>query len=317
MFNGLPPLVTGTSELDATERFVREHPIPREFAYQVMIQRVVAKFMNVLMEDPINYSLVQLVDGELDNLKTSFPTEWTPRAEFNVLSAKMHLYGMAVLRMHSDPSRRDVILKLGFSSSLRIIYLAEAGLGFNSEQYPDLQPPSLYSILPKNYFRGLVFASVFLIRYFALNTRASTEEQELARNHIAIVHTILQSGAVGNLPECQRAAFLLEVLGKQQPSDVDNSKLSIESRMGPSLIFDAITTSHVLLGRDLVAPPIPPEPMEIPQGNDGTFPNITNPGDFDFGAATTNGFDTLDFTALPDDLWGDNIWNMLDMGPQM
>jgi hypothetical protein len=317
MFNGLPPLIGGVAELDATERFVRENSIPREFAYQVMVQRVMSKFMNVLMDDvkePINYSLVQLVDGELDNLKTSFPTEWTPRVEYNALSAKLHLYAMAVLRVHHNPSTRDVILKLGFSSSLRIIYLAELGLGFKSERHPSIQPSSLYRLLPTNYFRSVVFASVFLLRYFALNTRATTEEQELARNHLAIAHTILQSGSIGNLPECQRAALLLEILGRQQPGDIDNLKLKIDSRMGASLIFDAITTSHVIRGRDTIAPPIPPEPLQLSPGSSQALPDIASQSAFDFGA---DGFGPMDFSTLPEDLWGDNLWTMFDMGPQV
>ncbi|KAF2654248.1 hypothetical protein K491DRAFT_705345 [Lophiostoma macrostomum CBS 122681] len=315
MFNGLPPLIAGVAELDATERFVREYPIPREFAYQVMVQRVMSKFMNVLMNDarePINYSLVQLVDGELDNLRTSFPTEWTPRVEFNALVAKMHLYGMAVLRVHHNPSTRDIILKLGLSSSLRIIYLAEAGLGFTSDSHPGIQPPSLYSVLPKNYFRGVLFTCIFLIRYFALNTRATTEEQEVARNHLAIAHKILQSGSIGNLVDCQRAAILIEILGRQEPSDADNVKLRIDSRMGASLILDAITTSHTLIGRETIQPPIQPQPLQYSPNSNETAPEIANQSAFDFGV---EGFGSMDFSSLPEDLWGDNLWTMFDMGP--
>ena len=162
MLKGLPPLITNRSDLDTVEKFARERPLSREFIHQVMVQHTVAKFTHVLNDSGsgLSYSLVQLVESELDGLKTRFPTDFTPRAEINLLAAKLHMYAMAIIRM-SDPVSREILLKRGFSASIRIVYLCNQGLPYQSDELTNIDPLHLTRSIPKHYWLGLVFACVF------------------------------------------------------------------------------------------------------------------------------------------------------------
>jgi hypothetical protein len=252
MHVGVSPSINSTTDLATIEQFVRTYPIPPEFAYQIMVHHTLAKFTTVVLENSqevVSHSLVKLIDTELDGLKARFATPWTPRVEMAVLVAKIHLYTMTIIRIQLDLTSREILLKNGFSVALRIVYLSDQGLGYRPHEYSDLPPEILQRAIPKNYFRSLYLATVFLLRFFVLNIHATPEEQEIARNHVAMAQRYLKAGALNSSDERARGAFLLEMLSRQQPIDVDHTKLRIDDRMGASLVFDAITTGHELTNR--------------------------------------------------------------------
>lgn len=327
MHVGVSPSINGTLELATIENFVRSYPIPSEFAYQIMVQHTLAKFTTIVLENSqeiVSHSLVKLIDTELDGLKSRFPTPWTPRVEMAVLVAKIHLYTMTIIRMQLDLTSREILMKSGFSVALRIVYLSDQGLGFRSSDYGDLAPEVLQRTLPKNYFRALVLATVFLLRFFVLNIHASPEEQELARNHVAMAQRYLKAGSKGPADEKFRAARLLEALSRQQPVDLDTTKLRIDDRMGASLVYDAITTGQELRG---AKPEIEEEGAEHHaenhisnhvaeprqhEGGPSTMPLIQEPPpDMAVDVSNMGAFAGLDFS-LPEDLWGDSVWGMFD-----
>lgn len=322
MHVGVSPHINETTELATIEQFVRTYPISQEFAYQVMVHHTLAKFTTIVLENSqevVSQSLVKLIDTELDGLKVKFPAPWSPRIEMSVLVAKLHLYTMTIIRMQFDLTSREVIMKNGYSVALRIVYLSEQGIFFRSDDYPDVLPESLQNTCPKVFFRALILATVFLLRFFALNINASPEEQETARNHVAIAQRFFKAGANDSTDEKSRAALLLEVLSRQEPVDIDNTKLRVDDRMGASLIFDAITKGHELRHikadvEELTSPqqngdsqqsssvdvPLPPV---LPDFND--YAEMTQA---DMNAMNDFGM-PLEFT-LPQDLWGDSVWGM-------
>ena len=71
MHVGVPPLVNGAKELETIESFVRSHAIPPEFAHQVMVHAILARYTRVVTdtsEEVVSHSLIRLFDTELDNL---------------------------------------------------------------------------------------------------------------------------------------------------------------------------------------------------------------------------------------------------------
>lgn len=316
MIHGLSPSINNPPDLDTIEKFAREHPLPREFVYQVLVHHSLAKFNNVLLSDTsgtVSYSLVQLVDTELDGLKTRFPVEFTPRVEFSLVVAKLHLYAMSIIRMHADPTSRDILLQRGFSASVRLLYLSDQCLSYKSDDYPSLPSPTRLRTIPKNHFRSLILASIFLLRYFALNIKATAEEQEIACNHVALAHKILKSMSTEPNDEQSRGARLLETLSQQQPVDMDIAKLRIDNRMGASIVYDAITTGHSLRNENIEAEEHTPEFGVDPvvEQTTASFNGGYPPDNFDFNVEDQ--FDPMDFK-LPEDLWGDSIWGMFDVG---
>jgi hypothetical protein len=302
---GIPPSINSPSELETIEKHTRQHSLPPEFAYQIMVEHTLAKFINMLQEtfkDTINCSLVRLIETELDCLKTRFPIEWTSRAEVTLLVAKLHLYVMTVIRMQSDLTSREVLLKLGLSASLRIVYLCDKGLTYESNYYPSIPAAELQRTLPKHLGRGLALATIFLLRFFALNKQATEEERDLARNHVAMAHRYVQAGSATPQDEHSRVARLFETLSRQQPFDIDNAKLRTDNRMGWSLVDDSIE-----IGKEIREKSEHGTPTEQPAIGDPGPDNET----LDLGA-DINGFNPLDFE-LPEDIWGDPMWGVFDI----
>lgn len=298
---------------------VRTYPLPPEFAYQVMVHHTLAKFFNTIIENSeenISHSLIGIIDNELDSLKTRFQTPWTPRVEMNYLTAKMLLYTTVILRLREDRGSREILMRNCLSVAVRIAYLTDQGLAYRSTEFPDLRFEDLRNTLPKNYYRILVLSTAFLIRFFVLNNQATTEEQELARNHVAIAQRYLKLACNDPRDERVRGAILFGVLCQQQPIDLEKSKLKVDDRMAASLLYDAITTGHVLRDLPVEIEESPPK-SSSKAGSDGQArqeetsdvhamkPEMQGP------PMTVSEFDQMEF-AFPDDLWGDSIWGMFD-----
>jgi len=333
MHVGVSPSINGTTELATIETFVRSYQIPPEFAYQIMVQHTLARFTTVVLENSqevVSNSLVKLIDTELDGLKVKYPVPWSPRVEMAVLIAKLHLYSMTIIRLQLDFTSREILMKSGYSVSLRIVYLLEQGLAYRSNDYPNLTIASIQRTVPKNYFRALVLAIVFLLRFFALNINAAPEEQEIARNHVAMAQRFLKAGSSKQGDEKSRAAFLLEILSRQTPIDIDNTKLRISDRMGASLVYDAITKGHELrdLNMDVEddASPAEANQLEESENHEPMMNGVALPDNVMLGFDSYPEMPQIDLNSLDafggqldislsEDLWGD-VWGMFGTFPQ-
>ncbi|KAJ4367109.1 hypothetical protein N0V83_007639 [Neocucurbitaria cava] len=306
--------IRGSVDLAVIEHFVRSFPVPPEFAYRVMVHHTISKFFNAIVEnsqEAMSQSMVSIIDAELDDLKARYPTPWTPRVEVSNLTAKLLLYTTVIIRLHADRVSREILMRKGLSAAVRIVYLMKQGLAYQSKDFPDIPPETLQSTLPKNYFRILILSTTFLLRFFVLNNHASPEEQELARNHVAIAQRFLNAASDDPLDERVRAATLLEVLSRQKPIDLDHFKLRVDDRMSASLVIDAVTTGHEL--RNL--------PTEIDESSPNTSANglpkpppqsvDINGQDLPMDDSLMYDSNTFDFS-LPEDLWGDSIWGMFN-----
>jgi hypothetical protein len=315
---GVSAPIKGTADLATIEHMVRDYPLPAEFAYQIMVHHTLAKFFNTIVENSqenMSHSLIRIIDAELDGLKLRYPTPWTSRAELTYLTAKLLLYTTVIVRLQSDRASREILMRNGLSVAVRIAYLTDQGLGYTSPEYPDLTLEALRNTLPKNFYRILVLSTAFLIRFFVLNDQATPEEQELARNHVAIAQRYLKWGCNDPLDERVRGAILFDVLCRQKPIDLDNSKLRVDDRLGASLLYDAITTGHVLRNRPVEVEEASPrtDSKASPKTEDAApaEQQIPEPGNEVDIQDDMNGFGPMDFS-LPEDLWGDSIWGMFD-----
>jgi len=262
-----------------------------------MINHTLAKFLEMIVESPqevMSLSLVNVIDTELDSQRDRFPTAWTARAEMAYLTAKILLYTTVVIRLHSDRASRDVIMRSALQVAVRIAYITctDQGLAFVTPDHTF--PPSILSAtLPKNYFRVLILSTAFLIRFFVLNAQATREEQELARNHVAIVQRYLNAHSTDPMDERVRGATLFGVLCRQEPGDIEKERLRVDDRMGASLVYDAIARGQELrdkeTGQGKVRGAAPA--VEMQMQDNGALP-------------------LLDFSQQ--DVWGESVWNFFD-----
>lgn len=146
-----------------------------------------------------------------------------------------------------------------------------------------------------------------------LNVHARPEEQELARNHVALAQRYLTLSGEDPRDERVRGAILFDVLCKQAPIDLETAKLKVDDRMAASLWYDAISMGHVLRNRPVVVEEASPK-----AAGDGSVAGLEEHG-VDAGGVSQDaendlremGFGAMDFS-LPEDLWGDSIWGMFD-----
>jgi hypothetical protein len=287
---------------------VRTSPLPSEFAYQVMVHHTLAKFFNTIVENSeenVSHALIGIIDAELDSLKTRFPTPWTSRVEMAYLTAKLLLYTTVILRLQSDRASREILMRNGLTIAVRIAYLTDQGLAYQSAEFPNLRFEDLRNTLPKNYYRILILSTAFLIRFFVLNIHATPEEQELARNHVALAQRYLKLGCDNPLDERVRGATLFDVLCQQQPIDLEKSKLKVDDRMAASLLYDAISTGQALRNMPIEVEESSPNP------NSEARIASSHPSFEQDTAIDMDEFGVMDFS-LPEDLWGDSIWGMFD-----
>lgn len=308
---GVPCAITGTADLALIEQLLRSHPLPQEFAYQLRVYQILAKFLNTIVENSqeiLNHSLIRIIDSEIDGLRERFSGCWIPQVEISSLTAKLLLYTTAIIRLPSDHISRNLLMRNTLSVTVRIIYIMNEGIAYSSPSFPAIHPQST---LPKNCYRTLVIATTFLLRFFVLNTQATAEEQELARNHVAIAQRFLAAGSKNAQDERAKGARLFEILSSQKPVDLDNSKLKVDDRMGASLFYDAVTKAQELRQR----PTEVEEPLRwrVKLGVVETQEPAADISGQHFSSHDLSmaAFDTMNFE-LPQDLWGDGGLGMFD-----
>lgn len=154
----------------------------------------------------------------------------------------------ATIADHTNAATREITLKLALSACIRIVQLADSHCSASvplassppSHQHQHQAHPS--RLLPKTYFKGLAFATAFLLRYFVLSTDTDTDaaaaaaaadtsaepatltpstptpdEQQLASNCIVQSHSIFRACVVRPGDEADRLARTFEKLCRQGP----------------------------------------------------------------------------------------------------
>ncbi|KAJ3577348.1 hypothetical protein NPX13_g3217 [Xylaria arbuscula] len=298
---GLRVMLDSSSELARITAYLEDFPIPREFASEIKLQAIVADFKNVLShtssDGTIDSSILHILDRELDNLRSSYPDQWPRMLEYNTLIAKLHMYVVVIARDYkTNNTARDILLKLCFSTSLRIVFLANVR---RTEELPEchgLSASLQQRALPKSYFHGLCFTAVFLIRYFSLNPAASVEEQQLAANHVATCHAIFKSFP-SPTGEFARVARTIEDLCQLGPTTIEGGAVSTD-KAGVWVLIQALRVASQK--RD----PVPADPEALctpPAQSTSLSPSLST------------SYQTLDLSAMdmmfPDQYWNDPTWD--------
>ncbi|KAK8134129.1 hypothetical protein PG984_006141 [Apiospora sp. TS-2023a] len=272
MHLGLSPLISQPGELRTIKTFCNAYRGPQEFLTQVKVQQLISSFASMLWPSTndllVDVSLVQTIDEKLDEIsdeQAGVGTD-TDSTAYTILTAKLHMYAAIVTRAPVDSTSRSIILKMGLGAALRIIDLAQsimpkpaASAATASPNDDDDEESRLRAelgltredcqrALHKKHFLAIVFATVFLLRYFSLNSAAPADEQQRAANHVLAAHGLFRTWSLEPGDEYGRAAVLFETLCRQAPHRADTQKLRLTDRMGVSILFDAISTAHELRG---------------------------------------------------------------------
>jgi hypothetical protein len=235
--------------LNALSSTAKEPDVPPHFMVQIEIQRQVVQYSTSLAGDVdagTASTLLNLFNNELDNLLNAFKDIWSSRLEIQLLGAKLYLFSLCLTVVSKrrtlvdgiakqyvpDPSRLPV--QLGLPSAVSLIHNISK---LNKESPTEAHLPSSGVIhYPKHYFRLVVFAVGFLMKFLSTNPSASQEDRELAISHITTAHQFFSSFSGGE--DFARVAEAIEVLAKNLRSDKQDDSDPVRTRSGASLLYN-------------------------------------------------------------------------------
>jgi hypothetical protein len=308
-----PPI---ESEMDfaTIEGFLGQRTLPSGIARHVRIQLVVSKFISLISHasnDPVAaLALLRLIHGELDALGNELQpgTQGVARTEFIILDTKLHFNALLVTKLPASISARDTALKFGLATAFRMIKLAAdpSKMNSNSWRADTVSSLQMQRCLPKEYYTGLIMATMFVITYSYLSHTATREEQALAATHISMSQSIFRTCSIKPRDEFARITGVLEILARLPAGSSDATKLRLTHRMGVSIQLNAIGMVDEVRGR----------PTEIedsqqfkPHEADESTVDSSYPSD-SISSYTMEEFSS-GFEFLRD-LWDDPVLNLLD-----
>ncbi|KAI0172955.1 hypothetical protein GGR52DRAFT_429291 [Hypoxylon sp. FL1284] len=313
MHLGLPPMINTPSDLAGIRTILSEHTVPRDFSLRIRVHLILAGFTNILAHNSndgvVDSSITQLLDSELDTLKVTFPEGWTSLIDFTILAVKLHVYTLVITRARSGTGSREILLKMGLGTALRAIHLANSRFNKRPDKAETLTLKQQERTLPKDYYRGLAFATIFLIRHFSLNTSGNPEEHQLAANHVIMAHTIFRTLAAEPEDEFGKVAGLFERLCKQAPGSTEDGKSRQADRLGTSIVMDAIANS-----RDVRAYPIEAQEIDVVHAGEGmSGHDHSAPGSDMFAAEHQMMPPWPSDLAFASEFWGDTSWDAYNL----
>lgn len=270
---GVPPTLRSAEDLATIARITSERAIPRYFAAMVEIQVCVAKYTVLISESSENHvasSLERAFKYELDLTKDRFAACWDTDIECVFLTAKLHLTATLAVSQSKQldaagegsidtiqGSSLRVNLSEGLSSATRLIQLMCLGREQSSAP-PETSSSGRYAMpvddlymqgLPKLYFRALVFATFYLLRYHVSGTLGAAVDADLARSHVGIACSYLRKHSTEPSDEPGRSAAAIETLNRYSASRGLSRSMRISDRLGASIVYDALTMASELRTR--------------------------------------------------------------------
>lgn len=274
---GVPPTLRSAEDLATIARITSERIIPRHLAAMAEIQICVAKYTTLISESSENHvasSLERAFKYELDLTKERFTAScWDTDIECIFLTARLHLTATLAVSQSKQldaagegsldtiqGSSLRINLSEGLSSATRLIQLM--CLGREQEAPPDASSlnPAMYALavdelymqgLPKLYFRALVFASFYLLRYHVSGTfGGAAVDADLARSHVGIACGYLRKHSTDPSDEPGRSAAAIETLNRYSASSRGIMRsMTISDRLGASIMYDALAMASELRTR--------------------------------------------------------------------
>ncbi|KAK3081098.1 hypothetical protein LTS18_010285 [Coniosporium uncinatum] len=250
---GVAAPVQSTVDLNTIVQITHEVPMPQELIIEADIQRCIAKYTGVLQGPLTSLTLdplVKLFEDDFNSIRSQHEDTWNERLEFHLLISKLNLYAMVCV-FESQTENNNIELRAVSSSSRNPIHYAGMAASaqvatlftrmFNEAVANMPKPPPKYWLpFPKHYFRGIVFAAVFLLRYFILDPSSNPSDKEVARNNVTLIRNVFSMYSQEPTDEAGRAGRLVEVLGRQKIPPHAVRKINIQDRLGAAMILQGI-----------------------------------------------------------------------------
>lgn len=268
---GVPPTLADEPTLREIVKIESEFMIHDRFRIPLAILRQYTRLTQALQlqkDNSVRDSLVMMASGELETLRSTSAGNWPAETELQFLGAKLFLLGWSFQGQLQDnwPSKsasrkapepeitQNLILHDALTAAASYIHVfSEFGSlerptqpspssranTQDSDSTNDDTPPQIY--FPKYYFFTLYYAALTLYHFLAALPTASNLDQDTARNHIRLAHTILTRCGLGAESEWTRLARNIELMGQFMNSGRRlPPEAQIKSRLGAMLFYDGM-----------------------------------------------------------------------------
>jgi hypothetical protein len=253
---GLPPSLDYDLDLPTIKVFLRRQTVPLVFSLKVEIQLIAVRYSQWLSQASVNgttTSVIRLLDTDLDAVKlgATLDAEQSRSIELAVSNVKLHLYTLVIISDTSQQSPdRQVLLRKGLDVALRIIHLSTWEVCTKTPQGPGHSTLiRRQRCLPKNSYRSLAFAAIFLLEFSQEVTYQTVSEKQHVTNHIKTSQAFFRACSLEPLDEYARTAKLIEVLEKDIADNTEMRPSRLTHRMGFSIVLDAIKRGSEVRGK--------------------------------------------------------------------
>ena len=230
--------------------------VPRHLQARADIQRHVVRYTTALdeaIDSRTQTSLIQLFDQDLGQTERAFQDVWSEDLDIELQGARLNLYSFSLIptvpsgdagtyRPEPLSSNTRVFLQLGLTAAVRMIQMS---CRMNKPKIPAMSPsqkdkydPAGLFFYPKQHFRILAYAAIFLLWFLAVDAHASDSDKELAQNHVKAMHKLFMS-FVGS-SEHIRAAKTIELLGRMPNNMGEMSTPRVFTRLGTNFMINAL-----------------------------------------------------------------------------
>lgn len=278
---GIAPPLRSPEDIKTISDITGDGNIPSEFAALADISRCVAKYTILLSENAksaMGSSLIGIFEQELQSTKERFSSCWNAEHEYYVLEAKLHAYGILIVgRATLSQSKRDGGTDLFTQKShiLQGLHLATQLINMLIFRIPCPMPSKrrtnrasskediATTALPKFYFRAMVFATFYLLRYFVLAKWSDTGDNEVAKDHVMSAHSYLDRCSFATGDESDRVAKAIDALCTAAPTvhTVFMGQLRVNDRLAASISFDLLSTANEIRNK----PALLENDQQVPQ----------------------------------------------------
>ena len=266
---GLPPTLSSDLHLELIQSMCRNPVIPRAFSAHIEIQPHVARYIAALdtqKEPHSRYSITQLLDNDLDTIRSEFAQSWSCENEFHLLGSKIYLYAFCFTPQTVMPSS-DEEQSGGSITSTALLYKGFKSVGRLVEVFSGFKNSPIREICifiasqtsfdrrifyPKLYYRMLFFAACFVL-FFLSKTPAATEEDKiLVQQKLDAIHQIFAN--VPNFFEHEHAAKTIQAM-KDAPPSASKNRMRLSDPPGSQYIlqcntcYQSLEASKVPAGR--------------------------------------------------------------------
>ncbi|KAK9350149.1 hypothetical protein V1523DRAFT_115038 [Lipomyces doorenjongii] len=178
--------------------------------------------------DPLACStLITLFERELEFIKTTFRQVWTAELEISLLGAKLCLYDLSLCHIgrlssstrssgHLKPGEL-VILTYGLTAASRVIDIFNRP-ALDDSAANDMASFRLQICYPKRFFILMVHATLFMFRILGMPSELEKSDINMARRKVQIAINVHRRSIREPGDEHERAAALIEILSRIEPS---------------------------------------------------------------------------------------------------